>query len=189
MKGAHEFRGGYGVNFLYLDHWQPETDNPRGRFDYTTRNVDCPARRRADEQPLQPVRVVPARVAWHGLEERPGGADDRPRMAARPVHPRPLDGEQQDHARPRSALGVLPDHAPRQRSWPRAARSADAGRAARRQRQRAEEVGLEAGKDNFAPRVGARLSHERSDRVPHRLRRDLQPDGRGRGRCAARTTR
>jgi hypothetical protein len=39
VKGNHEFRGGYGVNFLYLDHWQPETDNPRGRFDYTTRNV------------------------------------------------------------------------------------------------------------------------------------------------------
>ena len=27
------------MNFLYLDYWQPETDNPRGRFDYTTRNV------------------------------------------------------------------------------------------------------------------------------------------------------
>ncbi len=39
VKGAHEFRGGYGVNFLYLDHWQPEADNPRGRFDFTTRNV------------------------------------------------------------------------------------------------------------------------------------------------------
>jgi hypothetical protein len=39
VKGAHEFRGGYGVNFLYLDHWQPETDNPRGRFDFTSRNI------------------------------------------------------------------------------------------------------------------------------------------------------
>ncbi|HEY8548531.1 MAG TPA: TonB-dependent receptor [Vicinamibacterales bacterium] len=39
VKGAHEFRGGYLVNFLYLDHWQPETDNPRGRFDFGTRGV------------------------------------------------------------------------------------------------------------------------------------------------------
>jgi len=39
LMGAHEFRGGYLVNFLYLDHWQPESDNPRGRFDFTTRSV------------------------------------------------------------------------------------------------------------------------------------------------------
>jgi Carboxypeptidase regulatory-like domain/TonB dependent receptor-like, beta-barrel len=36
VKGSHEFRGGYLVNFLYLDHWQPETDNPRGRFQFAT---------------------------------------------------------------------------------------------------------------------------------------------------------
>jgi hypothetical protein len=34
IKGKHDFRGGYFLNFLYLDHWQPETDNPRGRFDF-----------------------------------------------------------------------------------------------------------------------------------------------------------
>jgi hypothetical protein len=39
LAGAHEFRGGYMGNFLYLDHWQPESDNPRGRFDFTTRNT------------------------------------------------------------------------------------------------------------------------------------------------------
>jgi hypothetical protein len=32
VKGNHDFRGGYFLNYLYLDHWQPETDNPRGRF-------------------------------------------------------------------------------------------------------------------------------------------------------------
>jgi hypothetical protein len=36
LKGAHEFRGGYLVNFLYLDHWQPESDNPRGRLQFAT---------------------------------------------------------------------------------------------------------------------------------------------------------
>jgi Carboxypeptidase regulatory-like domain len=34
VKGGHDFRGGYFLNFLYLDHWQPETDNPRGRFTF-----------------------------------------------------------------------------------------------------------------------------------------------------------
>ncbi|MEO7270945.1 MAG: TonB-dependent receptor [Vicinamibacterales bacterium] len=32
VKGRHDLRAGYFVNFLYLDHWQPETDNPRGNF-------------------------------------------------------------------------------------------------------------------------------------------------------------
>jgi hypothetical protein len=36
LKGRHDLRGGYFVNFLYLDHWQPETDNPRGRFQFAT---------------------------------------------------------------------------------------------------------------------------------------------------------
>jgi hypothetical protein len=35
MKGRHDFRGGYLMNFFYLDHWQPETGNPRGRFDFS----------------------------------------------------------------------------------------------------------------------------------------------------------
>jgi hypothetical protein len=34
LKGRHDIRGGYFVNFMYLDHWQPETGNPRGRFDF-----------------------------------------------------------------------------------------------------------------------------------------------------------
>jgi hypothetical protein len=34
MKGRHDLRGGYFVNFMFLDHWQPETGNPRGRFDF-----------------------------------------------------------------------------------------------------------------------------------------------------------
>jgi hypothetical protein len=35
VKGRHDIRGGYFVNFLYLDHWQPETDNPRGNFEFS----------------------------------------------------------------------------------------------------------------------------------------------------------
>jgi hypothetical protein len=36
MKGRHDFRGGYLMNFFYLDHWQPETGNPRGQFDFSS---------------------------------------------------------------------------------------------------------------------------------------------------------
>ena len=32
VAGQHDFRGGYFLNYLYLDHWQPETGNPRGQF-------------------------------------------------------------------------------------------------------------------------------------------------------------
>jgi hypothetical protein len=34
MKGRHDIRGGYLMNFFYLDHWQPETGNPRGSFTF-----------------------------------------------------------------------------------------------------------------------------------------------------------
>jgi hypothetical protein len=34
LAGRHDLRGGYSVNFLYLDHWQPESNNPRGNFSF-----------------------------------------------------------------------------------------------------------------------------------------------------------
>jgi hypothetical protein len=34
VKGRHDIRGGYLLNFFYLDHWQPETGNPRGQFTF-----------------------------------------------------------------------------------------------------------------------------------------------------------
>ena len=35
VLGRHDLRAGYSVNFLRLDHWQPEVDNPRGRFEFS----------------------------------------------------------------------------------------------------------------------------------------------------------
>jgi Carboxypeptidase regulatory-like domain/TonB dependent receptor-like, beta-barrel len=35
VKGRHELRAGYSMNFLFLNHWQPEVDNPRGRFQFS----------------------------------------------------------------------------------------------------------------------------------------------------------
>jgi hypothetical protein len=34
MMGRHDIRAGYLMNFFYLDHWQPETGNPRGAFNF-----------------------------------------------------------------------------------------------------------------------------------------------------------
>ncbi len=34
MAGRHDIRGGYTLNYLYLDHWQPESNNPRGNFNF-----------------------------------------------------------------------------------------------------------------------------------------------------------
>jgi hypothetical protein len=34
VAGRHDIRAGYSVNFLYLDHWQPESNNPRGNFSF-----------------------------------------------------------------------------------------------------------------------------------------------------------
>jgi hypothetical protein len=32
--GRHDLRTGYTLNFMYLDHWQPESGNPRGSFSF-----------------------------------------------------------------------------------------------------------------------------------------------------------
>ena len=39
ILGRHEVRGGYLGNYLYLDHWQPESGNPRGRFTFATNST------------------------------------------------------------------------------------------------------------------------------------------------------
>ena len=35
IMNRHEVRFGYTGNFLYMNHWQPEIDNPRGRFAFS----------------------------------------------------------------------------------------------------------------------------------------------------------
>jgi hypothetical protein len=36
VAASHDFRVGYRVDYLYLDNWQPERANPRGRFDFAS---------------------------------------------------------------------------------------------------------------------------------------------------------
>jgi hypothetical protein len=36
VHNNHEFRAGYNVNYLWMNHWQPEVANPRGQFTWNT---------------------------------------------------------------------------------------------------------------------------------------------------------
>jgi hypothetical protein len=46
VEGRHDIRGGYFMNFFYLDHWQPETGNPRGRFTFSGNTTESLVARR-----------------------------------------------------------------------------------------------------------------------------------------------
>lgn len=39
IAGSHDLKGGYRGDYLYLDNWQPERANPRGRFDFATNST------------------------------------------------------------------------------------------------------------------------------------------------------
>ena len=185
--GRHEFRGGYIVNYLWLNHWQPEIDNPRGRFDFTTRSITALHGGAQAANFYNPYAAfllgLPGTVS-KSVQVR---GDDRPRVAARAVRPRPLDVNRQADARSRRALGVLPDHA----AAPIAASSASTCRrwtccsAAAAATRRTS--GLEAAKDNFAPRLGARLPHERRHGASAPATASPTTRFRGRVRCAGST--
>ena len=69
-KGAHEFRGGYLVNFLYLDHWQPESNNPRGRFEFARTRRRCAAARRRATSTTSARRSCSAKSARRARASR-----------------------------------------------------------------------------------------------------------------------
>ncbi len=74
VAGRHDIRGGYFLNFLYLDHWQPETGNPQRPFRVPRQHHR--AARGPDHDLLQPVRGVPARPGRQRQQERAERADD-----------------------------------------------------------------------------------------------------------------
>ena len=39
VRGSHDFRAGYRVDYLHLDNWQPERANPRGNFAFATNST------------------------------------------------------------------------------------------------------------------------------------------------------
>ena len=108
LKGAHEFRFGYSVNKLRMNHWQPELGyGPRGldaaRQRHRARATGAQAR-----EHLQRLRRVPDGPGGRGGHERAERADDHARVAAQLLRARSVAGERQADARPRSPLRVLP---------------------------------------------------------------------------------
>ena len=64
LQGAHEFRFGYSVNKLRMDHWQPELGyGPRGCMQAAP-NATALNGGGAGGQHLQRLRRVPAGPAW-----------------------------------------------------------------------------------------------------------------------------
>ena len=109
VAGRHDIRGGYFLNFLYLDHWQPETGNPRGRFNFNGNTTGLRGGQTTNfynqyasfllglvgnaNKSVQ-NELMTSREWQHALYIR-----DRWNVNA------------QTDPRPRPALGVLPDHA------------------------------------------------------------------------------
>ena len=189
MKGRHDLRGGYFLNFLYLDHWQPETGNPRGRFDVQWRTTTGAAPAARPSNFYNQYAAFLLGLVGTRQQERAERADDRARVAARAVLPRPVDRERQADARSRAAVGSTT----RSCTAPTAAASTGsisptlevivAGRGGNPQNN-----GMSAGLNNFAPRLGGVYPLQREDGLPHRLRPAPTTRSRGRARCAATTT-
>ena len=78
MKGRHDFRGGYLMNFFYLDHWQPETGNPRGRFDFNRRRP-----RRSTAASRRPTSTTSSRRSCSGYVGSAGKSVQNELMTAR----------------------------------------------------------------------------------------------------------
>ena len=126
MKGRHDLRGGYLMNFFYLDHWQPETGNPRGPVRLQRPRSTAPATRGAQNAQLLQTSTRRSCSAYVGT---PSKSVQNELMTAREwqhslfVRDRWTPSQQAD-ARPRHALRALPDHAPRRRTRRRSARPA-----------------------------------------------------------------
>ena len=123
LAGRHDIRGGYFLNFLYLDHWQPETGNPRGNFTFNGNTTGL----RGGQTTNFYNQFASFLLGYVGNveQERAERADDVTRVAARALRPRSVERQLQTDARSRPALGVLPDHAQGRRPRSRSPRSVE----------------------------------------------------------------
>ena len=160
LRGAHEFRVGYSVNRLALDHWQPELGaGPRGALTF---NPNATALNGGAAGNLYNAYAA----FLLGLVGSPAGAqvintgesvqyrgDDGPRMAAWVVRARSVAGRQQDDARSRAAVPGLPPDDSRQ-SGHRDRRSRHARGAVGGLGDNPKDLGIKVSKTLFAPRLG-----------------------------------
>ncbi len=179
VSGRHDIRTGYSVNFLHLDHWQPESNNPRGNFNFASNAT------RLNASGAQASNLYNNYAAFMlGLTS----------SVAKSVQNELMTGREWQHAlyvrdnwtiSPKFTvnMGVRWEYYPiMTRADGRGLERLDldtlevilGGRGGN-----PKNVGLEPGLDNFAPRVGGVYRRERPHGVPHRIRDHLQRHGMG----------
>ena len=174
LKGRHDLRGGYFLNFMYLDHWQPETGNPRGNFTFNGNTTGL-------NQAGQPATNFYNQYASFmlGLVGNVNKSVQNELMTAREWQ-NAIFFRDRWSATERLTLDLgmrweyLPDHETHRRAGPRPCRSLDPRRSRRRpRRQSAGQRDVSQPQQLRATR-GGRLPLQRQDGVPHRLRSDVQ---------------
>ncbi len=68
VKGRHDIRGGYTLNYFFLDHWQPETGNPRGNFLFNGDTTELA--RRYPDHPTSTTSTRRSCSAWLATSTR-----------------------------------------------------------------------------------------------------------------------
>ncbi len=171
IKGQHDFRGGYFLNFLYLDHWQPETGNPRGQFDFLPNTTGLHGGQTANFYNAYAAFLLgPGRA---GAEERAERADDRRASGStrctsatggRPSAKLTLDLGLRWELYPIMHRAGWPRHRSSRPRQPRL--RAAAGRDHRRTRQQPADQRDEHGPQQLRPASRRRLPDQRRDGLP-----------------------
>ena len=107
---AHEVRFGFDVRRLELNHWQPETANPRGSVNFGSGVTNVQGQVAPHAECLR--RRAP-RSGQQLLEVRAVLRNEDARIAVRVLRPRPVAGAPQRDAEPRPPLRVLSAAQPR----------------------------------------------------------------------------
>jgi hypothetical protein len=154
--GRHDLRMGYTMNFLYLDHWQPESGNPRGSFSFAGNATAMPTS--AGGQTANAFNTYAAFLL--GLTSSVGKSVQNELMTAREwQHALYFRDRWTPTSKLTLDLGLRWEYYPLMtRADGRGLELLDlntleviiGGRGSN-----PKSVGLEAGKDNFAPRLGA----------------------------------
>ena len=111
IKGRHNIRFGTDIYYQALNHTQPEISGgdsfgARGGFRFQAGPTQIQGG--PERQPVQRVRLLPARRAEPGRPVEAGRAVHDAQLAVQPVRPRSVAGVVEDHDLVRHAMGVLP---------------------------------------------------------------------------------
>ena len=184
VHGKHEIRTGFDFVRLTLDHWQPEVDNPRGKFTFgggTHRHAGL-------SQPASAAGTA-TRRSCSGQMSSYGKSVQFEEMTGREnqygsICQRPLAGEREADGQPRPALRVLPADVAR-RPRPRAARLQHLQGQARRPRRQSARISASRRTRACSRRASASPIASTTTRCSAPATAGRSTRCRGRGRCAA----